>query len=406
MTQPQIQTITDLTDYISSVFDRDSALQDVRVTGEVSNAMQARSGHWYFTLKDSGAQLRCVMFKFAAMRQAIEPIEGNAIQARGRVQVYKDRGEYQLVVDQIRPAGGLGDLYQRFEQLKQQLEAEGLFEPERKRPLPAFPHKIGVVTSPDAAAFQDILNVLRRRFPLGQVIISPTLVQGTEAPAQIVRALIRLNQRDDIDVILVARGGGSIEDLWAFNDETVARTVAASNIPTVSGVGHETDFTLVDFVSDYRAPTPSAAAEVITPDLTEIRRNLTQVDLMLNGLLTQSVSTRRDTVNQLSRTLALVSPQRTIAQFRQSVDDRAERLTRAHTAYRLRLTERLTARISALESANPDALLKRGYAMVRQPDGSLVRSVQGVNAGDALNIRLQDGQLTVTVKDKRSDDNR
>ncbi|MCK4449981.1 MAG: exodeoxyribonuclease VII large subunit, partial [Anaerolineae bacterium] len=249
-------TVSQLTGHIRRLIEDDPELSDVWVEGEVSNFSRAFSGHCYFTLKDAGSQIGCVMWRSVAILQDYLPVDGDLVLAYGRVGVYEASGRYQLYVDQIRPAG-VGDLYRQFELLKARLEAEGLFAPERKRPLPGFPRCIGVVTSPTAAALRDILNVLGRRYPLAEVLLAPTQVQGDAAPPQIVAALEALNTRDDVDVIIVARGGGSLEDLWAFNDERVTRAIAGSRIPVICGVGHETDFSLVGFAADVRAPTPS-----------------------------------------------------------------------------------------------------------------------------------------------------
>ncbi|MEL6307037.1 MAG: exodeoxyribonuclease VII large subunit, partial [Chloroflexota bacterium] len=238
-----IYSVEGVTAYIRGLLERDPPLRDLWVQGEVSNFKAANSGHWYFTVKDKNAALKCVMFRNSASRQSMQPRDGEEIRIHGRISVYDQRGEYQLYADELQPAGGIGDLYQRFEQLKAQLQSEGLFEPERKQALPVFPLRIGVVTSPDAAAFQDVRNVLSRRFPLAEIILSPTLVQGVDAPRLIVKAIERLNAHNACDVILLVRGGGSIEDLWSFNDESVARAIVASDLPIISGVGHETDFT-------------------------------------------------------------------------------------------------------------------------------------------------------------------
>ncbi|MEL7236277.1 MAG: exodeoxyribonuclease VII large subunit, partial [Chloroflexota bacterium] len=263
---PEIYPIAEITAHIRYLLETDTVLQDVWVQGEVSNMKRAASGHWYFTLKDSASQLRCVMWRSDASRQLVVPENGDSIIVHGRVSVYDQRGDYQLYADFIR-AAGVGDLYAQFEQLKMKLDAEGLFAAEHKKPLPVFPLRIGVVTSPDAAGYQDVLDVLRRRFPLADVTLSPTLVQGAEAPPLIADAIHRLDASGKVDVILVVRGGGSIEDLWAFNDEQVARAAFEAVTPLVSGVGHETDFTIIDFVADQRAPTPSAAAELVSPDV-------------------------------------------------------------------------------------------------------------------------------------------
>src|SRR5690606_27051359 len=287
---PDAFSVHQITIYIRDLIDQDPRLAGVVVEGEVSHFTRASSGHLYFTLKDDSAELRCVMWRSQAAWLGFEPQHGDAVLAHGQISVYEQRGQYQLMCDMLQPAG-LGELNRQFELLKARLNAEGLFDEARKRPLPAFPRAVGVVTSPTTAAFQDVLNVIRRRYPLLPVVLSPTLVQGKEAPPQIIAALDRLNQRDDIDLILLVRGGGSLEDLWCFNDEAVVRAVAASRLPVVTGVGHEIDFTLVDFAADRRAPTPSAAAELITPDgallAQQVRGLRSRMDTMLIGQLEQ-----------------------------------------------------------------------------------------------------------------------
>jgi exodeoxyribonuclease VII large subunit len=381
------RTVSQITAYIRDLFDTDEVLRDIWVTGEVSNMTRAASGHWSFTLKDAEAQLKCVMWRSNVAIQGIVPKEGDALEVHGRVSLYEPRGEYQLYADLVRPVG-VGDLYQQFERLKAKLNAEGLFDKDRKREYPLFPDKIGIVTSPTAAAFQDVLNVLSRRFPLAEIILSPTQVQGVDAPLQIIRALENLNEFTDVDVILMVRGGGSIEDLWAFNDEGVARAVVTSRIPVITGVGHETDFTIVDFVSDVRAPTPSAAAELATPDLTEIHDDLTLLDERLNTMMRDALTGRRNDLIATQRALRHVSPENAIRTSRQRIDDLNARLIqRQRNAINL-YKERLLSRIRALEAANPEAILKRGYAIVtRSEDGMRVLSELDVAPGAGISPR-------------------
>jgi exodeoxyribonuclease VII large subunit len=395
-------SVARLTAYIRDLFEADGELQDVWVAGEVSNMTQASSGHWYFTLKDESAQLRGVMWRSSVARQNYTPRDGDAVVAHGRVGVYEPRGEYQLYADRIRPEG-VGDLYRQFEELKARLDTEGLFDESLKQPIPLFPRRIGVVTSPTAAAFQDIQNVLQRRYPLTEVILSPTLVQGKEAPSQIVAAIERLNTHTDVDVILVIRGGGSIEDLWAFNDEQVARAILASQIPIISGVGHEIDFTIADFVADTRAPTPSAAAEVATPDSDELRAETTRRAAALDTLIAERVGSERHRLTMTQRTLAHVSPQAYISTMRQRIDGLSTRLeNRQQVALRL-FRERLMARFAALDAANPQAILARGYAIVtRSEDGYHVTSEQDAVPGTGITIRLHEGQLRARVEDNDS----
>jgi exodeoxyribonuclease VII large subunit len=396
-----VKSVSEITDYLRGVLEGDPELQGIWVKGEVSNMSRAASGHWYFTLKDKDSQIKCVMWRSAVSRQSITPRDGDALEVFGRITLYAPRGEYQIQAERVRPVG-MGDLYLRFEELKATLQAEGLFDPERKRPLPLFPTRIGVVTSPDAAAFQDVQNVLRRRFPLGEIVLSPALVQGADAPPTIVRALERLNRFRQMDVILLCRGGGSIEDLWCFNDERVARAVAASTIPVVTGVGHEVDFTIVDFVSDYRAPTPSAAAEVITQycAVDDLRARVDEIQDSLDHLLRSRFEELRDNVMLLQRAMGYNSPETYVRTMRQKIDVLYMRMMRQEDTALLLRRERLAARTAALKAADPRALLARGYAIVTQEDGARVKSVQGVAAGTRLRVQLQDGELTTRVEDK------
>lgn len=393
----QTFSVRDLTTYIHNLFDADDTLGSVWVKGEVSNLTKASSGHWYFSIKDADAQLKCVMFRSATQYVKVNVKAGDEILVHGRVSVYDARGEYQLYADQIEPVGGVGDLYRQFEELKAKLEAEGLFAPERKRPIPAFPKQIGIVTSPTAAAYQDMQNVLRRRFPMVEVILSPSLVQGNSAPPEIVQAIQRLNQFTQVDVIIVARGGGSIEDLWCFNDERVARAISASNIPVISGVGHEIDFTIADFVADLRAPTPSSAAELATPNQDDLLIDLDRLTMDLNNLFAGMVNQKRNQHQQVQQRLRYATPLTTVATAQTKISDLQTRLHRATKQHINRLQERLTAKTNALESANPNAILKRGYAIVTDTDGNIIRSADQVSTDDALNIQLHDTSINVRV---------
>ena len=391
-------TVSELTAYIRELFAIDYRLQDLEVSGEISNFTRARSGHLYFTLKDAGAQIKCVMWRSAAERLFFQPEEGDAVVANGRISVYEAGGVYQLYVEHMQPAGR-GNLAIAFEQLKQRLADEGLFEAAHKKPIPLTPRKIGIVTSADAAALRDILNVLNRRYPLVSVLIAPTLVQGADAPPQIVRALQWLDGRSDIDTIIVARGGGSIEDLWAFNDERVARAIFAAQHPIITGVGHETDFTIADFVADQRAPTPSAAAELATPDIEEIRPLLQGYAAMLRADLDDLIRQKRWQVQTLARALTHLSPQARLDNNRQRLDVTSARLDRALTSQLVRVRNRLAVAEVGLTAVSPLATLSRGYAIVRRPDGRLVRAAVEVAAGDSLTIQVADGQFTVEVRE-------
>ncbi len=394
-------TVSQLTGHVRRLIEGDPELGDVWVEGEVSNFTRAASGHCYFTLKDAGAQIPCVLWRSVAQVQSYRPAGGDLVLIHGRVTVYEAGGRYQLTVEQIQPSG-VGTLYLEFERLKARLEAEGLFAPERKRPLPPLPRRIGLVTSVGAAALRDILNVLGRRYPLAEVLLSPTLVQGDEAPPQIVAAIEALNALTGeaaVDVIIVARGGGSLEDLWAFNDERVARAVAASRVPVICGVGHETDFSLADFAADVRAPTPSAAAELVAPDRQELRASVMGCTGALVAAFTGEIERRRWRLAEHVQALKHLSPQAQLAQARQRVDDLLGRAA-ATTHHDLTLRrERLAGLVGRLAGVSPLGTLERGYAIVRQQEtGALVHAVAQVTSGDALDVRVSDGSFEVEAK--------
>ncbi len=391
-------SVSELTSYIRELFEIDFRLQDVNVAGELSNFTRARSGHLYFTLKDGDAQIKCVMWRSDADRLRFDPQGGDAVQCRGRVSVYEAGGNYQLYVKRMQLAG-IGDLAQAFERLKNQLTEEGLFDPEHKQPLPPFPATIGIVTSPDAAALRDILNVLRRRYPLAKAILSPTLVQGVEAPAQIVAAIQQLDAHPEVEIIILARGGGSIEDLWAFNDEAVARTIFAAQKPLISGVGHETDFTIADFVADVRAPTPSVAAEIATPDMMELAQFLGGAKGALDAGIIQRIQRQQDQVDARQRALTLLSPQAKLEGARQSLDMLSFQLEHQIKSKLQTHETRLQLAAARLAAINPQAALQRGYAIVRQKNGSVVRSINEVNAGDPLQIQVADGEFGATANE-------
>lgn len=393
----QIHRVSQITAYIKELFDSDGTLQDLWLEGEVSNYSRAASGHVYFTLKDEEAQIRCVMWRSQAERGTYLPRDGEAILAHGRISVYEAGGQYQLYVDDIQPAGA-GLLYLQFEALKARLAAEGLFDADRKRPLPPFPRRLGIVTSPTAAALRDIVNILRRRYPLVEVVLSPTLVQGDEAPPQIVAAIEALNQHTDVDVIILARGGGSLEELWAFNDERVARAIYASRIPIVTGVGHETDFTIADFVADVRAPTPSAAAEMAVPDRQELGETVENWRSRLAQLMHKRIEEKRRALQYRAQVLRRFSPQARIDSYRQRIDD-LMRSALAGLKHRLALArERLRTLDSQLQALSPLATLERGYAITRHlGTGRVVRSITQIVAGDRVEVRVSDGQFESIV---------
>ena len=395
----QTFSVGDITAYIHELFEADSALADLWVRGEVSNLTVARSGHWYFTIKDADAQLRCVMFRGAARKVRLEVSPGDEILVHGRVSVYQARGEYQLYADAIEAVGGVGDLHRQFEALKAKLDAEGLFDPARKQPIPAFPARIGVVTSPTAAAWHDIQTALRRRFPLAEVVLSPTLVQGIEAPRQIAMALQRLNRRADIDIIILARGGGSLEDLACFNDESLARALASSRIPVISGVGHEIDFTIADFVADLRAPTPSAAAELATPNRDDLLLDLDRLRTGLAGRFSASLADRERDLGRLQGGLRFVSPGARIVAAQRDLAQARGRLSRAAALNLQRLRDRLRGAAKALDAAHPQQILARGYALVTDDSGEIIREAAQVSRNQRLNVQLAKDRLRVKVDD-------
>jgi exodeoxyribonuclease VII large subunit len=438
----RVWTVSELTARIKDLLEKE--FRTVWVEGEISNCRAAQSGHLYFTLKDEKAQLRCVAFRNQVRLLKFRPEDGLHVTARGALSVYEQRGEYQLYVEHIEPVG-LGALQLAFEQLKARLEKEGLFDPARKRTLPVLPRRIGVVTSPTGAAVRDILRVLRRRFPNVHVILYPVKVQGEGAAAEIVEAVGHFNKEKLADVMIVARGGGSLEDLWAFNEETVARAIAASEIPVISGVGHETDFTIADFVADVRAPTPSAAAEIVVRTRQEFDKHVAQLEEKLVQWIRYRLLQWRAQLQDLATSPAFRRPEEMLRQYRQQLDDgvtqlaellRArldearQRITIAGTrlasfdfrakiaALRQRLEQRggeLEARIARLlvgkrrrlealmlqlDERSPLRVLERGYAIVYDAAGNVVRDTEQVGLGDAIAVQLSRGKLKAEVKDK------
>ena len=395
---PSIYSIHEITSYIRDLMETDEKLRDLWVQGEVSNISRPRSGHMYFTLKDEEASLRCVIWRHQVVRLSYQAQDGDQVQAHGNISVYEVGGQYQLYADDIRPAGE-GLLYQEFLRLKEKLEGEGLFDLERKRAIPDRPKRIGIVTSPTGAAIRDMLDTLQRRYPLVEVVLAPAAVQGEHAPGEIISGLERLNQYAAPDVILVGRGGGSIEDLWCFNNENVARAIAASKAPVISGVGHETDFTIADFVADLRAPTPTAAAELASPERLELETVLLELQQNLVRLLSDLINESRWVVQEQAGRLLRQSPENRLRIDRQRVDEMLMRGS-THLRHSLRLKrEQLGGTVQRLSALNPSAVLGRGYAVVNQADGSVVVSVRQVDTGDELRVQLPDGQFGAQVTD-------
>ena len=428
-------SISELTDHVIALFESDEMLRDIWVLAEVSSWKKAASGHIYFNLKDSGAVISAVMWKGNAFRHTWLPRAGDQILAHGYVGVYPERGSYQFYADELRPAGR-GQLYAQFEALKEKLAAEGLFDPARKRSIPPVPRRLGIVTSPGAAALQDVLRTLGQRWPLADVVLFATQVQGADAPGQIAAALAAANrfpanvtasrhnvssdfaglplltesgaddlfaasglqqhsESDPLDTILLVRGGGSIEDLWAFNEEQVAYAIAASDTPVISGIGHETDLTIADFVADLRAPTPTAAAVAATPDRWEVLDGVRQTFSWLLREGEDAVAERRMNWNELHRRLQRSAPRRHIDLARQRLDDAEERLRRVVAQMLSQHKERLASGAARLESLSPSSVLSRGYSIVQREDGAVVTAPEQTSSGERLLVRGAGGKYAV-----------
>lgn len=413
----QVFSVTEIAETLRGLVE--SALPSVWVQGEVSN-FRNPSGHWYFTLKDAQAQIRVAMFKNANYYVKPIPRDGDQVLIRGSLSYYTARGDLQIIAEHLEPAGN-GALLQAFEALKKKLAAEGLFDEHLKRPLPALPRCIGLVTSPTGAALQDMLTTLRRRYPIGSVLLAPVPVQGEAAAPAIVKALQHIAQHPDVEVVLLARGGGSMEDLWCFNDERIARAIRACRVPVVTGIGHEIDFTLADFAADLRAPTPTAAAEMVSPDCAEFLESLTQTGARLHQLLRHRLDAAKAAWTVLSHRIELSDPRRRLQQQTQRLDDLHQRLLTLSPATQIRLEQRLlnqhrqalnqrltehvrSARTqyeqwaALLNSFSPRAVLERGYAIVQTPGGRVVNQTSQTNVGDSLHITLKDGGVSTLVQ--------
>ena len=392
-------TVTTLTRHLRELLESDDSLQGVWVQGEISNLARPGSGHIYFTLKDSGAALRCVIWRNDAARLRVALQDGLAVDVHGNISLYEGGGQYQLYADTLRPLGE-GALYQEFLRLKATLEAEGLFDIARKRPIPDFPRRIGIVTSPSGAALQDMLNTLRRRMPLAEIIIAPTPVQGEEAPVAIVSALRALNRVGGPDVILLARGGGSIEDLWAFNDEKVVRAVIASVAPVITGVGHETDFTLADFAADLRAPTPTAAAEMATPvPVLDMKASLDEIGSVLASRLATMLQQKRESTVWMDNHLRVFSPLRRLQGERQRLDEMGRRWDAAQVHSLQFAMEKFNGMENRLLALSPVAVLRRGYAVITKNE-KVVTRISQIQVNDGLQVRIQDGEFNARVTGK------
>ena len=397
MQQP-IYEVSQINEYIKLRFDDDAFLNNLFLRGEISNYKCYPSGHHYFSLKDAGGSIRCVMFRGSAFSLRFRPENGMKVIAQGRISVFPRDGTYQFYVNQM-TVDGVGDLHVAFEQLKAKLLAEGLFDPSRKRPLPRYPHTIAIITSSAGAALRDMLRILRKRYPLCEVKLLPVRVQGEEAPGEIATALAYANRYRVADLIITGRGGGSIEDLWAFNDERVARAIAASELPVISAVGHEPDVTISDFVADLRAATPSNAAELAVPDQMELRQALAARQALLLTQMQKRLKQERGTLERLASSRVLKSPINYINDRRLQVDYVQHRLTAAFSETVQRKHRRFASLTAKLDAMSPLKVLARGYSMASDGQGTLLRSVKQIKPGDRLTVRFADGSAAAVVEE-------
>ena len=392
----QIITVTQINEYIKNVMDGDRLLNNVAIKGEISNYKLYPSGHHYFTLKDEGGALRCVLFKGNAMRLRFRPENGMKLIAMGKISVFPRDGAYQLYCTSL-TMDGVGDLYAAFEQLKTKLAAQGLFDPAHKKPLPKYPGTIGIITSSAGAAVHDMLRILKKRYPLTKVVLLPVRVQGVEAPGEIAAAIGYANHFKLADLLIVGRGGGSIEDLWAFNEEVVARAIYASQIPVISAVGHEPDVTISDFVADLRAATPSNAAELAVPDQDALRQTLDAMSGAMATAMGRQIKTARRHLDVLSGSAALKSADGYLMQRRKSLEILQNRLLSAGDQTIQRKKQRYIGLTAKLDAMSPLKVLTRGYAMTQKEDGTVVRSVKQVTAGERIRIALSDGSVSADI---------
>lgn len=400
MMQQEILSVSDVNQYIKAMVDRDGLLSGLCIRGEVSNYKVYPSGHHYFTLKDAGGALRCVMFKGSAVSLRFRPENGMKALAFGRISVFPRDGAYQLYCERLTPEG-VGDLYVAFEQLKVRLQQEGLFDPAHKKPIPAYPQRIAIVTSSAGAAIHDMLRILGKRYPLTKVILLPVRVQGAEAPPEICGAIRYVNRFQLADVIITGRGGGSMEDLWAFNDERVARTIYQSEIPVISAVGHEPDVTISDFVADLRAATPSNAAELAVPDQAELRERLLSAQSRLQQAQTRQLKLARQRLDGLKSKRVLQSPMNYLQDRRMLLDYQQKQLAACTRQQLDKKKQRFIRLTAALDAMSPLKVLSRGYSMTRDQNGHVLRDAGAVQAGSPITVTLQTGEVDAVVQTTR-----
>ena len=395
---PKILTVSQLNFYLKSVLDNDDRLRFLLMEGEISNLTDHySSGHIYFSLKDDKSVVRAVMFSYAAKNLKFKPKNGMKVLIRGRVTVYEPSGQYQVYVEDMQP-DGVGALSLQFEQLKEKLSKEGLFDPKHKKPFPQYPETIGVITSPTGAAVRDILNILSRRYPCADIVMCPVLVQGENAAPQLTDAIKKFTNTNIADVIIIGRGGGSMEDLWAFNDESLAYAIYNCDIPDISAVGHETDFTICDFVSDLRAPTPSAAAELAVPDSAQLLSEIYAQRQYVQSLADKKIVECSKIVENFARLISAYTPEKALRDYSKALDLSASRLLSLSESI-IKAKEQNLSKIAAeLSALNPVSVLMRGYSFTTDKDGKTVTKTSDVNSGDVINIRVTDGDIKAVVK--------
>lgn len=391
--EPKVATVSQINGYVKKILDHNIVLNNVWVKGEISNFKHHYSGHMYITLKDEGGVLKAVMFKGSAQSLAFEPSDGMKVLARGRVSVYEAGGAYQLYIEEMIP-DGVGELYIAYEQLKKRLEEEGLFSPEYKKPIPQFPKRVGVVTASTGAAVRDIINVITRRYPLAEIVLYPAQVQGTGAAQSIVGAIEYFNAVGGVDTLIVGRGGGSIEDLWAFNEEITARAIFNSKIPIISAVGHETDFTIADFVADLRAPTPSAAAEIAVPSVIELRNRI-NTD---KNRISQNIVQRVESSRLLLKRFKMRTPKEKIDDYSLRLDALMRSMENSLRMKTMSMKNQLAEKAAKLDALSPLQTLSRGYSIPTTEDGSVIRSAKELTENMEFTLRLKDGSRNCMVK--------
>lgn len=394
---PPVYSVKQVNQYLKMVIETDEALSDIWIKGEISNFTAQKSGHLYFSIKEQGSVLKAVMFAGDAWRLRFKPENGMKVLLRGGLNVYEPSGQYQIIVKEIQP-DGIGSLYLAFEELKKKLQTEGLFDENRKQELPTFPKTIGVITSATGAAVQDIMTTIKRRYPIANILLMPVVVQGEQCPESVIDAIEKMNEHGEADVLIVGRGGGSIEDLWGFNDEGVARAIFASKIPVISAVGHETDFTIADFVSDMRAPTPTAAAELATPyTLAELKRHILNLSDYLPKRLTQLLLVKKDKLERIHKNLMFRHPQKLIQTQQQRLDMLVERLQNNVKKNVSEKEHKLLLLMAKLDGLSPLKTMSRGYGLAYKND-TLVKSTKELEVNDTLSLKLHDGTITCRVE--------